>query len=220
MTKYTLINLCLIITIMLVFASKVYAFVYNDGYPYKDATQCQSDGTGCVVDPWNFYKRQCTSYAAYIVNENGVSMFNGMQGPNGLAGLFGNAGNWDNNASYIGYNVDNNPTVGSIAVWDPDACTGCTVGHVAYVRAVNSNGSVFISEYNWNWGDGNYSERDNLTASHYIHFSGGNSCGGANVIISNQTLNSGTTCIASNSISIYPESTITSSNGDINFKIQ
>lgn len=208
---------------MITTGSIVSAFTYTDTYPYPNSTQCKlvnGQWTGCVADPWGFYERECTSYAAHMINQNGVAMSNGMKGPNGNTGLFSSAGNWDDNASSIGYTVDSSAVAGSIAVWDPDACTGCTVGHVAYVRSVNTNGSVFISEYNWNYGDGNYSERDGQTASHYIHFSGGISCGGANVTISNQNINTGTTCTASNSIIINPTTTVTPSNGTVNFKIQ
>lgn len=193
---------------------------YTDTYPYLSATQCQDDGTGCVADPWSFWKRECVSYAAWKINESGVAMSNGMSGPNGLSGWFGHAGDWDDNASYIGFTVNDTPTVGSIAVWDPGACTGCVVGHVAYVEKVNQDGSVYISEYNWNYGDGLYNERDDQRASHYIHFSGGISCGGANVVISNQEINSGTTCTSSGTINIQPTTRVTSGNGDVKFLIQ
>lgn len=214
--------LLLLLTIVLGFGiiHIVHAFSYTDTYPYPNATQCQSNGNGCVTDPWSFYKRECTSYAAHMINQSGVPMVNGMSGPNGQTGWFGNAGNWDDNASNIGYTVDSNPTIGSIAVWDPNACSGCTVGHVAYVREVHTDGSVFISEYNWNGGDGNYSERDSQRASHYIHFTSGASCGGANIVISNQEINSGTTCTASGSITISPTTIVRSSNGTVVFKIQ
>lgn len=56
-----------------------------------------------------------------------------------------NADHWANNAAKDGYSVDHNPTVGSIM----QNYEG-PVGHVAYVERVNSDGSILISEMNYN----------------------------------------------------------------------
>jgi len=129
------------------------------GYPYADSG----------LDPWGFYKRQCTSYAAWVLNSNGIKMSNTMIGPNGKSGRFGNGGNWDNNARDIGFVVDNNPVVGNIGVLDPFQGGAGSAGHVVYVKGVNENKSVNISEYNWG-GTESYSERKDLHLNHYIHF--------------------------------------------------
>ena len=56
----------------------------------------------------------------------------------------GDAGYWYQNASYQGYAVGPTPKVGSIMVtWESWA------GHVAYVEAVNPDGSWVVSEMNW-----------------------------------------------------------------------
>lgn len=56
----------------------------------------------------------------------------------------GDAGYWYQNASYQGYAVGSTPKVGSIMVtWESWA------GHVAYVEAVNPDGSWMVSEMNW-----------------------------------------------------------------------
>ena len=56
----------------------------------------------------------------------------------------GDAGYWYGNASAAGYPVGSTPKVGSIMVtWESWA------GHVAYVEAVNSDGSWVVSEMNW-----------------------------------------------------------------------
>jgi len=56
----------------------------------------------------------------------------------------GDAGYWYQNASYMGYAVGPTPKVGAIMVtWESWA------GHVAYVEAVNSDGSWLVSEMNW-----------------------------------------------------------------------
>ena len=56
----------------------------------------------------------------------------------------GDAGYWYQNASAQGYPVGPTPKVGSIMVtWESWA------GHVAYVEAVNADGSWVVSEMNW-----------------------------------------------------------------------
>ena len=56
----------------------------------------------------------------------------------------GDAGFWYQNASYQGYAVGPTPRVGSIMVtWESWA------GHVAYVEAVNPDGSWVVTEMNW-----------------------------------------------------------------------
>ena len=56
----------------------------------------------------------------------------------------GDAGYWYQNASAMGYAVGPTPKVGAIMVtWESWA------GHVAYVEAVNPDGSWVVSEMNW-----------------------------------------------------------------------
>jgi len=56
----------------------------------------------------------------------------------------GDAGYWYQNAAYQGYAVGPKPKVGAIMVtWESWA------GHVAYVEAVNPDGSWVVSEMNW-----------------------------------------------------------------------
>jgi LysM repeat protein len=56
----------------------------------------------------------------------------------------GDAGYWYQNAAYQGYQVGPTPKVGAIMVtWESWA------GHVAYVEAVNPDGSWVVTEMNW-----------------------------------------------------------------------
>lgn len=61
--------------------------------------------------------------------------------PNGL----GNGGQWVANAAALGFATGSTPRVGAI---------GEQPGHVVYVEAVHSNGTVTISEMNYNGGVG------------------------------------------------------------------
>lgn len=79
-----------------------------------------------------YYYGQCTYY-----------VYNRVGGK--IGSHWGNANNWANAAAAAGYTVNNTPSVGSIM-----QTTAGGYGHVAYVENVNSNGSVTISEMNYN----------------------------------------------------------------------
>lgn len=139
-------------------------FIYGDDYPYPG---------GSGIDPWDFYIGQCTSYAAHKASQQLSDFKNKMYGPNGKQGHFGDGGNWNDNAIAIGFTVQNTPAVGAIVVMEPNVekiGTGWA-GHVAYVEAVNSNGTFDLSEYNWASADESYNERYNRTNySQYYDF--------------------------------------------------
>ncbi len=110
-----------------------------DDYPYASSSACPS----CQADPWSFYKRECTSFVAWrLNNDNGLAFSNNMGG-----GHFGNAGEWKDNAVALGYTYNSTPAVGAVAWWD--ASDAPSVGHVAWVRSISGN-NVTIEEYNWN----------------------------------------------------------------------
>ncbi|REE97410.1 CHAP domain-containing protein [Thermomonospora umbrina] len=105
--------------------------VAND-YPYTSDSWHQAD-------PWNFYKRECVSWAAWRVRQRlGVDFHNHFRGVH-----WGNADNWDDAARAVGIRVDDTAKVGSVAQWNSG-----TFGHVAYVARVNSDGTVLLEEYN------------------------------------------------------------------------
>lgn len=64
-------------------------------------------------------------------------------------GVYGNAGYWGSVAQSRGIAVNNSPTVGSVAWWTNGGNRGTfTVGHVAVVSAVHSDGSIDLAQYN------------------------------------------------------------------------
>jgi surface antigen len=107
------------------------------GYPY--APRCPGAGIGDVVDRWDMYACNCTSYVAWALVANGqrVDWF--------VPGAM-NAWNWPHVARLAGLRVDRRPAVGSVAVWPHLAAP---FGHVAYVTAVHANGTVDVAEYNF-----------------------------------------------------------------------
>lgn len=91
-------------------------------------------------DPNGFAARQCTAYAAFAVRHysNYTDFKNLWRGAH-----FGNAKEWHLAAKQLGIRVDGTPAIGAVAqrTSGPD-------GHVAYVVAVNADGSFVINEYN------------------------------------------------------------------------
>ena len=101
----------------------------GDNYPYHGATG--------GVDPWNFYKGQCTSFAAWRVTRTlGLAFHNYYKGQH-----WGNANHWDDAARAAGISVTTTPRVGDIAVRNSG-----TWGHVAYVEKVNADGSFVVED--------------------------------------------------------------------------
>ncbi|KAJ2553233.1 hypothetical protein IWW35_001933 [Coemansia sp. RSA 1878] len=122
----------------------------ND-YPYS--------GKCGGVDPWNYYKCQCTSFVAWRINKRlGVKFHNHYKGPN-----WGNANTWDNAAKATKVPVNNKPVAGCVA-----QSNAGSYGHVAWVAKVSGN-SVTIEEYNWARKEGYGTRTVPKNAFNYIH---------------------------------------------------
>lgn len=124
-----------------------------DDYPYKNASWNQAD-------PWNFYKRECVSFAAWRIRQrNKVAFTNSYKGQH-----WGNANHWDNAARAAGIKVNNTAKAGAVAQWNSG-----TYGHVAWVARVSS-GKVTIEEYN-KGGTHRYGTRvlSKSSVENYIH---------------------------------------------------
>ena len=131
--------------------------VIGDDYParYKNA------GLDAVVDEWNFYNRECTSFVAWRLNSaNGIRFTNQYAGQ----ARWGNAIQWGDAARRAGIPVNSTPAVGAVA-WS----NAGTYGHVAWVAAV-SGSTVTVEEYNYSY-DGRYHLRTVPASSFagYIH---------------------------------------------------
>ena len=128
----------------------------GDTYP----SQYKNAGLDEMVDEWNFYNRECTSFVAWCLNSrNGVAFHNWMGGMR-----WGHAKTWGTTAQALGYAVNNSPAVGSVA-WSNVG----DYGHVAWVSSVNG-GQVTIEEYNYNY-NGRFNSRtvSISTFTGYIH---------------------------------------------------
>jgi surface antigen len=87
----------------------------------------------------------------------------------GMDGLPGNAIDWSNRARMAGIRVSTTPKVDAVANWLYQP-----YGHVAFVEAVNPDGTVLVSEYNYVT-PGRYDERlltpgESVMPDDYIYF--------------------------------------------------
>jgi len=129
---------------------------YNWGYP------------GDPFDPYGYQYRNCTSYVAWRIANTSTSPIITQ-----LISQLGNAAQWPGRASAEGVPVSygSDPQVGDAAV-DPYVADG--QGHVMYVDAVNSDGSIDVSQYNVVPGD--YSTgviaAGSISGLDFIHFPG------------------------------------------------
>lgn len=126
----------------------------GDNYPWKNAIfpSCPQ----ASIDNWGYCKRYCTSWVAWALHDrNGYTM----------PWAIGNASNWGPWAqANLGQNkVTMSPAIGAVAWWSSN--------HVAWVKAVHSNDTVTIEEYNYN-NSGAYNSRTipKNSVSGYIHF--------------------------------------------------
>lgn len=126
----------------------------RDTYPniWRNAPQ------DSLIDKWGMFNRECVSYTAWKVASTGRYM--------PYWGGHGNANQWPGNAKAAGIPVSSTPKAGDVAI----AYWG-SFGHAMYVDSVNGDGTINISQYNWDY-HGTYSEiyHFNTSGLVFIHF--------------------------------------------------
>ncbi|WP_436855121.1 COG3942 and LysM peptidoglycan-binding domain-containing protein [Staphylococcus caeli] len=122
---------------------------------YDNAT-VQTRPTQHVSNGSNYYDwGQCTYYAFDRRQQLGKSVGN----------LWGNANNWASAARQNGYQVNHTPEVGAIF-----QSTAGNYGHVGVVERKNADGSIVVSEMNWQGvGKKSYRTVHNTGQYNYIH---------------------------------------------------
>lgn len=98
-----------------------------------------------TADDWGMFNRECVSYAAFRVASSGRHM--------PYWGGSGNASQWPGDARGAGISVSGAPQAGDVAIWPSGY-----YGHAMYVESVAGDGSILISEYNYDW-SGRFSQR-------------------------------------------------------------
>lgn len=120
------------------------------------------NGLRSVSNSGNLYTTgQCTYYAFDRRAELGKP----------IGSLWGNASNWAYSANQAGFNVDHTPEVGAVFQSGSGQNGAGAYGHVGVVESINSNGSVTVSEMNWNGGVNvkSYRTISNPNSYNYIH---------------------------------------------------
>ena len=120
----------------------------SGGYPWAGVSYpCWNDAT--CADPWALYYRECVSYVAWKLSSQGY-------GVRGFGGA-GHAYQWPSTTS--GYTSQgSSPKKGAALIFGAGVHGAAWTGHVMYVESVYGDGSILVSEYNWD-GNGTYSER-------------------------------------------------------------
>jgi surface antigen len=112
----------------------------HGGYPARWDNAAQDT----MVDNWGMYNRECVSYTAWKV----YSTYGYMP----YWGGSGNANQWPGDARAAGIPTSSTPKADSVAIWNVGA-----FGHAMWVEAVNPDGSLWVSQYNYDY-QGHYSE--------------------------------------------------------------
>lgn len=137
------------------------------GYPWEagcwvDANAWSHGGSGGDgTDPLGYGCRQCVSYTAWKVGQR----------TGDFPRYWGNANMWPNSARKAGYNTGGTPRANSVGVISAGA-----YGHVVWVEAVNGDGTIDISQYNYynaggpGWGHYSKMRVSAATYDTYIYF--------------------------------------------------
>lgn len=137
------------------------------GYPWEagcwvDANAYSHGGaTGTGADPLGYGCRQCVSYTAWKVGQR----------TGNFPKYWGNANMWPSSARASGYQTGSTPRANSVGVISAGA-----YGHVVWVEAVNGDGTVDISQYNYfnaggpGWGHYSKMRVSAATYDTYIYF--------------------------------------------------
>lgn len=110
-----------------------------------------------VGDGHGYYEGECVSYAAWAVRAESHSI---------SPDFLGNADQWASHGVPVG-----GARPGDVAMWDDNHNGAGSLGHVAFVTAVYTDGTVQITEYNWSYAHGYDSRRIGTSVpSRYLHF--------------------------------------------------
>lgn len=151
-----------------------------DDYPLELRNAPQDS----IIDDWGMPNRQCTSYVAWRLSRDGVrftsnSVFMDIMDADDAGPIM----------ESIGGRADNIPEVGAIIQWKfneviygPDSeadskfigRAGGSAGHLAYIEAINPDGSALVSEYNAREPIGTWSTKSvYLWTGRVLHFTPG-----------------------------------------------
>lgn len=127
----------------------------RDDYPWPTANIN-------ALSPLGYEYRNCTDFVAWRLNRDaGITTAPWKFTWAWLTPLGGNAIDWKENWISHGWATSATPLPGAVAWWGK---SGGHDGHVAYVQAINPNGTITIEEYNWDGTHGYDTRRINAGA--------------------------------------------------------
>ncbi len=144
------------------------AAVLGNDYPSNLANAAKDS----VVDPWQFYNRECTSFVAWRLNQ--LRQRHCVQGLLRRAAVGRNAENWGPTALVARHSGQSNPSSSAqwLGTWAGNG-GAISEGHVAWVANIEANRDDRTSEYNYT-NSGQYKDvRTGLNPSSFsgfIHF--------------------------------------------------
>ncbi|MFC6357056.1 CHAP domain-containing protein [Luethyella okanaganae] len=111
----------------------------GDDYPWPWEL---TDNQGGGLSPLGYYYRECVDFVAWRLNRDAGSTGSPWRWKwSNLTPSGGSAYNWANAWQNHGWATSHDPVPGAVAWF--------TGNHVAYVQAVNGDGTVTLEEYNW-----------------------------------------------------------------------
>ncbi|MFZ2544770.1 MAG: CHAP domain-containing protein [Candidatus Saccharimonadales bacterium] len=137
------------------------------GYPWEDGCWVDDNAWshggvgGNGTDALGYGCRQCVSYTAWKVGQR----------TGNFPSYWGNANQWPDSARTAGYDTGRSPRINSVGV-----ISAGEYGHVVWIEAVNGDGTVDVSQYNYynagGPGWGNYSKMRVSASTYdtYIYF--------------------------------------------------
>lgn len=131
------------------------------GYPWEAGCYIDANAMSYGTDPLGYGCRQCVSYTAWkVIQRTGYYPY-----------YWGNANMWPSSARAAGFSTGSTPRANSVGV-----ISAGQYGHVVWVEAVNGDGTIDISQYNYynagGSGWGHYSEMRVSAGTYdtYIYF--------------------------------------------------
>lgn len=137
------------------------------GYPWEEGCYVDENAmshggyNGNGSDPLGYGCRQCVSYTAWKI----------LQTTNYSPRWWGNANMWPGSAEAAGFSTGNTPRAGSVGI-----ISAGQYGHSVWVEAVNDDGTIDISQYNYynaggsGWGHYSKMRVSSATYDTYIYF--------------------------------------------------
>jgi len=112
----------------------------GDDYPWFSEL---SNNQGGQLSPLNYFYRECVDFVAWRLNRDAGSTSAPFKYVwSDLTPGGGNGSQWKSAWKAHGWPTSSTPVVGSVAYFGSE-------NHVAYVKAVNADGTVLLEEYNW-----------------------------------------------------------------------